>query len=75
MAEPARSRDGGRDRASWFEDPHFSLEGLTPGQRYTALIVIVLALLMLRIGLPQGTSSGGTARPPAPVTTVARPGP
>ena len=46
---------------SWFEDPHFSLESLTPGQRYTALLVLVLTVLMVTIGVPRGTSS---AAPP-----------
>lgn len=75
MAQPARTRYGNQDRVSWFEDPHFSLDGLTPGQRYTAFIVIVLALLMLRIGLPGKAPSAGTSRLPAPASTVPRSGP
>jgi hypothetical protein len=71
----ARPPLGGQDRVSWFEDPHFSLEGLTPGQRYTALIVIVLAVLMLRIGLPAKSPSAGTPRPAVPATTVPQAGP
>jgi hypothetical protein len=65
---------------SWFEDPRISLDGLTPGQRYTALIVILLAVLMLRFGLPR---SGPAARAPdnivpaapAPASLVPRPAP
>ena len=46
---------GGR-RPNWFEDPRVSL---TPGQRYTVVIVLVLTVLMLRIGLPRGGAVSG----------------
>ncbi|MCU1463705.1 MAG: hypothetical protein JWO37_3780 [Acidimicrobiales bacterium] len=54
-----RPRAGGtRSTArSWFEDPHLSLRGLTPGQRYTAVLVAVLTILVLKIGLPHAASS------------------
>src|SRR5438067_13274535 len=54
-----RPRAGG-DRSTarnWLEDPRISLEGLTPGQRYTAVIVVVLAILMVKVGLPRTSSS------------------
>lgn len=58
-SEPAVA---GRVRA-WLEDPEFDF--LTPGQRYTAVIVVVLAALMMSIGVPRphvsnGRTSGGT---------------
>jgi hypothetical protein len=70
--------DGRHGLRRWFEDPRISLDGLTPGQRYSALIVIVLAVLMLRFGLPR---SGPVARAPdnvipaapAPASLVPRP--
>ncbi|MHB8466460.1 MAG: hypothetical protein ACYDH6_23100 [Acidimicrobiales bacterium] len=68
--EPTTKQEPER-RANWFEDPHISLERLTPGQRYTAAIVIVLSLLMLGIGLPRHTTSPTNG--PVPVTgTVGR---
>jgi len=44
------------------ENPN--LDGLTPGQRYTLAIVIILAVLMLRIGLPHHTTSPPAVPPP-----------
>jgi hypothetical protein len=35
----------------WLEDPHFDF--LTPGQRYTALLVVLLAVLLMTIGVPR----------------------
>jgi len=48
-------------KPNWFEDPHVNL---TPGQRYTAFIVVMLAVLMLRIGLPRGGNSLGIPSSP-----------
>jgi len=36
---------------SWWEDPHFGLD-LTPGQRYTLVLVVILTVLLLKFGLP-----------------------
>lgn len=41
-------------RGSWAEDPRFSLDMLSPGQRYTAVIAGALAVAMLTVGLPGG---------------------
>jgi hypothetical protein len=46
---------------SWWEDPHFSLDRLTPGQRYTLALAIILIVLLLKFGLPHAT-------PVSPVT-------
>lgn len=56
---------------SWWEDPHLSLDRLTPGQRYTLLLVVLLAVLLLRFGLPQaGSSSAPSGTVPSPSITV-----
>lgn len=39
---------------SWLENPHLSLDFLTAGQRYTAVLTIVLGVLLLAFGLPSG---------------------
>jgi hypothetical protein len=70
MAPPAPSGERGHDWRGWLEDPHFSL---TPGQRYTVLVVIVLALLMLRFGLPVDTSSATTSGRPVPSVPATNP--
>jgi hypothetical protein len=38
----------------WLEDPHLSLDTLSPGQRYTALIALGLAIALLLWGVPRG---------------------
>ena len=42
--------------AHWWEDPHFRLN-LTAGQRYTAVLVVILTVLLLKFGLPIGPTS------------------
>ena len=44
----AGPRSSGR---RWLEDPN--LDRLSPGQRYTALLVVLLSVLMLWIGVPR----------------------
>lgn len=39
---------------SWWENPRLSLDFLTPGQRYTAVLTIALGVLLLAFGLPSG---------------------
>lgn len=39
---------------SWLENPRLSLDFLTPGQRYTAVLTIGLGILLLAFGLPSG---------------------
>lgn len=40
---------------TWWENPHLRLN-LTPGQRYTAVLVAILSVLLLMFGLPLETS-------------------
>ena len=42
--------------AKWWEDPHLRLD-LTAGQRYTAVLVVILTVLLLKFGLPIGPTS------------------
>ena len=49
-----------RVRRPWLEDPRLSLEGLSPGQRYTAVLALALAIAMLTIGVPRGGSRSAT---------------
>jgi hypothetical protein len=69
------------ERGRWWEDPHFGLDTLSAGQRYTAVIVGALAVAMLAIGvprggsieaptyvLPRGSSQSAGLTPPAPPT-------
>jgi hypothetical protein len=37
----------------WLEDPHLNLGVLTPGQRYTVALVVLVAVLMMTIGVPR----------------------
>lgn len=48
---------------TWLEDPHFNLDALTPGQRYTALLSVALVVLLVTIGVPRSTRS---TLPPGP---------
>lgn len=42
---------------SWFADPRLSLDALTPGQRYTAVLTVVLVIGLLAFGVPRGSRS------------------
>lgn len=59
-ALPPTARDRPASRrsafANWWEDPHLRLN-LTAGQRYTAVLVVILTVLLLRFGLPIGPTS------------------
>jgi len=63
---PARAPDG--LVRSWWEDPRLHLDQLTPGQRYTAVLVAILTVLLLMFGLPGAlpglrASAGATPSP------------
>jgi hypothetical protein len=74
MTEPRHRTTG------WFADPRFSLESLSPGQRYTLVIAGALAVCLLAFGLPpKGESpfssigaavAPGSAAAAAPGTTA-----
>lgn len=55
------------DPPSWLEDPHLSLDRLTPGQRYTLVLVAIVIILMFKIGLPR---LGSSTTPLGPSTSV-----
>jgi hypothetical protein len=63
--------------ANWWEDPRLGLNRLTPGQRYTLVLVVVLTALILRFGLPfaptglRGAVDSVRSAPSAPATTAA----
>lgn len=54
MSEKATTR-------RWLEDPRLSLENLSPGQRYTAVIAGALALAMITVGVPRGDTTPAAA--------------
>jgi hypothetical protein len=81
---PPASDQPASDRAvetRWWEDPHFRLDWLTPGQRYTLALVVLLMVLLLRFGLPLGPSGlrgvvdSGRSAPSARSEAIAAPDP
>ena len=74
-ALPPSARDRPASRrsafANWWADPHLRLN-LTAGQRYTAVLVVILTVLLLRFGLPIGpTSLRATADSGRPAASAA----
>jgi len=57
---------------SWWEDPHFSLQRLTPGQRYTLILGVILVVLLLKFGLPH-VSPARPVTPTTPAASIMRP--
>lgn len=60
MIEPAPAPARDRTVMAWLEDPRFGDVGLTPGQRYVALLLVVLCILLVTVGLPAGGATVNT---------------
>ena len=55
MTDESRQSSIQSVHTTWWENPHLRLD-LTPGQRYTVVLVAILTVLLLMFGLPLETS-------------------